>query len=441
MARLATLGTGVVLLACAGGTDSTEPTEGASTSFARIQAQVFTTSCGFAACHAPGNTSGSGLVLSGSGAYAALVNAMPMHSTARSDGLRLVRPGKPDSSLLWHKINGFAAGHHARDYGAPMPYSGPPLPAGQVEFIRQWILSGASATSDDINPSLLTATSAPVPYTPLAAPASGFQVRVPAFDVAAGKEREIFRYASVGNASEVWVNRIQTQMRSGSHHFVLFTFAANTPGLAIPAPNEVRDLKDANGNLNYLTLFAMPYHVFFSGAQTTESDYTFPAGVAIRLRANAMLDANAHYVNSTGFLATGEAEANLHTVPAASVQSEAQPLNLVNTDLTIPAGRDTTITRTFTFNRLTRVVMLTSHMHKRGLKFVVKIAGGPRNGEIVYQSNAWDHPPITSFTTPLTLTAGQGLTSEVTFRGDPTRVVRFGLTADDEMNIIFGYWY
>ncbi len=429
----------IAVLGCGGDAAPTAATP--TTSFSRLQAQVFAPSCSFAACHAMENTSGSGLVLVGNGAFTALVNAQPRQANARADGLRLVAPGKPDSSLLWHKLNGSVSGHHARDYGAAMPSVGQPLPAGQLEFIRQWIAGGASATTDDISPSLLTGTVSQLAYTPLAPPAAGYQVRMPAFAIPPSAEREVFVYAPVGNTQDAWVNRIQTNMRTGSHHFVVYTFAANTPSVIVPIAGQVRDLKDALGTINFATVASMAYHVFFAGTQAPTSDFTFPPGVAIRLPAGAMLDVNSHYVNSAASPATGEAEANLHTVLASQVQFEAQALNLAHTDLAIPVGRDTTIRRTFTFSRLTRVVMLTSHMHKRGLRFAIRISGGPRSGELVYESTAWDHPPIKTFATPLTLNPGEGLTSEVTFRGDPSRIVRFGLTADDEMDIIFGYWY
>jgi hypothetical protein len=102
---------------------------------------------------------------------------------------------------------------------------------------------------------------------------------------------------------------------------------------------------------------------------------------------------------------------------------------------------DTTITKTFRFSQLTRVVALTSHMHARGAKFVIRIAGGPRDGEVVYANTSWDHPPFVAFAQPIVLQPGEGLTSEVTYHGDPNKVVRFGLTSEDEMDIIFGYWY
>jgi len=46
-----------------------------------------------------------------------------------------------------------------------------------------------------------------------------------------------------------------------------------------------------------------------------------------------------------------------------------------------------------------------------------------------------------AFSTPIVLQAGEGLRSEILYRGDANKVVKFGLTSDDEMDIIFGYWY
>jgi hypothetical protein len=46
-----------------------------------------------------------------------------------------------------------------------------------------------------------------------------------------------------------------------------------------------------------------------------------------------------------------------------------------------------------------------------------------------------------TFATPIVLQPGQGLTSEVTYNNTTSKTVGFGLTSEDEMNIIFGYWY
>jgi hypothetical protein len=71
---------------------------------------------------------------------------------------------------------------------------------------------------------------------------------------------------------------------------------------------------------------------------------------------------------------------------------------------------------------------------------VIRISGGTRNGQIVYESTDWEHPQIKNFVEPLELKAGEGLTSEITYFNTSSRTVFFGLESKDEMGIIFGYY-
>ena len=62
-----------------------------------------------------------------------------------------------------------------------------------------------------------------------------------------------------------------------------------------------------------------------------------------------------------------------------------------------------------------------------------------RLNRLLKSSNTdWEHPLFTSYTTPIVLQAGEGLTSEVTYFNNTGKTVNFGLTSDDEMNIILG---
>jgi hypothetical protein len=215
----------------------------------------------------------------------------------------------------------------------------------------------------------------------------------------------------------------------------------NMPAAATPEADQYRDLRNPDGTPNFFTLATMEYHVFFAGAMTTTSDYQFPPGVALRLPPNAALDLNSHYVNRTDAEFSGEAYANFHTVDEAQVQHVARALFLNNLNITLPPRQRTTVTRSFTMNTRTTVLMLASHMHRRGERFVIRIAGGPRAGEVLYESSSWSHPVMRLFDTPLILEAGEGLTSEVTYYNESGCTVRFGLTSEDEMGIIFGYAY
>nr|MCU0635458.1 hypothetical protein [Gemmatimonadaceae bacterium] len=344
----------VAALAACGGTDAGAPEpDGPSTTitgnFDQLQREVFDKQC--VSCHVTGNAFAvqSGLVLEPGTSYDAMVNVLARQTVARAEGMRIVRPGLPDSSLLWHKLQ-WESGHHTRDYGGPMPLGTRSLSVGQLEFVRRWIAAGAPRSAPVAEARLLTDTTRPpvAAFTALPAPPAGqgVQLRIPAFQVTGNFERELFMFQRLPAGAPTFVNRIEMKMRPNSHHFLLYGFADNTPALFMPPAGVVRDIRNADGSLNILNALPMAYHVFFAGAQTPEMDYRFPPGVALRLPANFGLDLNAHYVNRGADALTGEAFANLWAADPSAVRFEARTLNLGNNDIALPPGRRTTLTRT-----------------------------------------------------------------------------------------------
>jgi hypothetical protein len=450
MKQYALRGLGLSLLFLAACSDS-GTTPGETSSFDRIQATVFDNQC--VSCHRAGTAfaTQSGLILEAGQAYENLVNAHPTNASARTEGLRRVVPFNAAGSLLYHKLS-WAIGHHAANYGAPMPLGGQSLYTGEIEFIRRWIEAGAPRTGSPVDVTLLDDRTRPIvePFVPLALPARGYQLRIEPFTIKPQFERELFVARRVGNTQDVFVNRIETRMRTNSHHLLLHTFDPGIPSAVRPQPGVIRDIRNPDGTLHTGNILTMGYHIFFGGAMTPRSDYRMPDGVAIRLPANAMLDMNSHYVNKTNGELIGEAYANLHTVDATQVKHVARTLNLANFNLTLPANRRTTITSSFTAGAdnfpvgsdgTVKLVTLTSHMHARGEKFVIRIKGGARDGEVIYTNTDWASPLVATFTPALVLQRGAGLTSEVTYNNDTSRTIRFGLLSEDEMNIIFGYSY
>jgi hypothetical protein len=417
-------------------------------SFQVIQNQIFEKNCATSGCHAS-KTDGSfkqhGLVLEKSVAFTNLINISPNNPNAKSNGMLRVKPFKADQSFLFHKLQQTPADHHSnKDYGSPMPLGSRPLTNGQIEFIRRWIEAGAPEKGKVVDEKVLEDSSVTYPkFEPLTPPVvgKGMQLSLPLFEIAPNFERELFMYRQANNATPLLVNRIEIKMRAGSHHFILYTFGSNTPTNIIPKFDVIRDLRQPNGNLNFATAISMGYHVFWAGTQTPYMNYTFPEGTALEMSPNMAFDMNAHYVNKSIFPIPGEVSINLHTVPESAVKNKVNVINWGNTNINLPANQRTTISRTFRVNKRTRIVALTSHMHKLGEKFVIKIAGGTRNGEIVYSTDDWEHPTFTNFTPPITLNSGEGLTSEITYNNTTNRIVNFGLTSEDEMGIIFGYYY
>lgn len=413
-------------------------------SFDLLQNKILTPSCATSGCHASKNDatfSQHELVLEKSVAFSNLVNVKSKNTKAQADGLLRVKPSQPEGSLFLHKL--YLFDHHASDYGNPMPLGLKKLSLGQLEFIEQWISAGAPRTGIVADASLLNDETAQTEnFVPLPAPEAGkgFQVNLSRFQVSPNFERELFVYKKLVNSEDVFVNRFEINMRMNSHHMVVYDFNDEIPLIFFPQQDVVRDIRNSNGTLNMVNMIPMGYHVYVIGSQSPYINFEFPPGVAMRLKGNAGLDFNSHYVNKEPTPIDGEVNVNFHTVTAASVQKEAKTINLGNTGITLPARVRTTLTKTFIMSKDISLITLTSHTHQLGEKFVIKIVGGSRNGEVVYTSTDWHHPQFIRYDPPIGLHIGEGLMSEITYNNTKDKTVKFGLTSEDEMGIIFGYY-
>lgn len=415
--------------------------------FARIQNEIFQPSC--ASCHTSGSAAArqSALVISAESAYVQLVGVPSLHHIANADGLPRVKPFRADSSLLYHKL-AWVPGHHSRDYGLLMP-SGTVqgLTAGQLEYVRRWIEAGAPRTGHVVDTMVLkdsrlqTATFTALPAPPASA---GIQLRVDSFAIAPANERELFVNRRVGNASDLYITRIESRMRPGSHHLLLYQFdesKTSFPCNTRPTLDVVRDIRNLDGSLNLLNMLPMACHVYFAGAMTPDFDYRFPDGVALKLPANSTLDFNVHYVNRAPINLPGQAFANLYTADRAQVTTVARTLNLANTELTLPPNQRTTIRKVFPMSVRTTVLGLTSHMHSMGERFEIRVRRVNGSEATVYTNTDWEHPGFQNFATPIVLEVGDALVSVVTWNNVTNSTIFFGLSSTDEMDIIFGYAY
>lgn len=420
-----------------------------SSSWRSIQTRILTPKC--ANCHVAGSSFAeqSGLVLTEDVGYAETVSQQVKNAAAQKDGLEMVgTQGLPSvyKSFFWEKINYPDEDHFYNDhpnYGSLMPLGGDPLTNGELELIRQWIVAGAPKEGKVVDLKVLEDTrryERPA-FRPLEKPEQGYQLKLGPFEVAPNFNREFFVYQQVGNPTDVYVKRMEIEMRSGSHHFLIYNFRANTPSSVMPKEGLVRDIWDANGGFLMQNAIAMQYHTFFGGTQWPRLNYTFPEGVALKMPANSGFDLNSHYVNRSKEKIVGEVYANLHTVDKSQVKYEAGILDLNNTNIFLPPNQKTTLQKSFTFNKQTRIAMLFSHAHQLMSEFKVFVEGGVNNGKMIYYADDWEHPPILTFNDPLVLEAGTKLRLEATYNNNTNRAVSFGLTADDEMMILFGYYY
>ena len=439
----------LIMTACSKKTvDAVEPVDNVS-SFSLMQDKIFTPSCAISGCHASNNDATfrqHSLILEKSVAYENLVGITPVNELSKADGHLRVKAFKSLESLLYHKLNWEVVHHGGKQYGLPMPLGKAALSVGQIEFVRRWIEAGAPKTGevadakllDDKTPSASTTDDFKPMNSPKTEGVDGYQLKVDKFSVAANFERELFVRRNVGNPSDVYVNRIKLQSRQNSHHMVLYDYQDKSK---LPVLDQIRDLRNPDNGLNFNTFIQMGNHIFLGGGTQSNQEYVFPEGTALLLPANYSMDLNPHYFNKTNTVLYGENYVNLYTTQKAKVKYVVKTINFPNQNLTIPANKVTVISSDFTFKTNVKIVSLTSHTHKFGEKYVIKIFGGARNGEIVYENTDWEHPAVINFSTPISLKKDEGLTSVVTFNNTSNQKITFGLTSDDEMDIIFGYYY
>ncbi len=418
-------------------------------SFDLLQDKLLAPTCATSGCHLSEKDASfaqHGLILVKGKSYANLVGVPAVNAVALAKSNPRVKRFSSNESLFYHKLVWDLSHHGLANYGAPMPLGGKPVSKGQLSFVQKWIDAGAPAVGEVADPLLLDDKTPSyvedANFTPLPSPAeegkSGVQLKVDRFVVPPNFERELFVRRPLNNAAPVYVSRIKLKSRSNSHHMVIYDFRNKT---LLPKENEIRDLRNLDNSLNILTFLQMSNHIFLGGGTDPNSDYTFPEGMALQLPANASVDLNPHYFNRTKENLFGENYVNLYTVPAEQVKKVVQMIDFGVTSFTLPANQTTTITRDFKFDKDVVVVSLTSHFHAKGKLFQIKIKGGSRNGEVVYENTDWEHPKVINYAVPIELKAGEGLTSVVTYVNDTSKDISFGLTSEDEMNIIFGYYY
>jgi hypothetical protein len=322
------------------------------------------------------------------------------------------------------------------------------LSNGEIEFIRQWIISGAPETGEVADESLLSDTTifTPPEFEQLEIPDNGLQVHIPPFNVTPQSDREIFYYVELDTQDYVYVNRITTTMRPGSHHFILYSYD-ETGVNNLPQPNIYRDLHNFDGTTNNQVLYQMQFQKFVTGSQTRLYDYTFPDGVALKVDPAFGFDLNSHYANYTNDTIIGEVYNNFYYSEPNEVERIAEILDFINLEIDLPPNQETIISKIFwignEYGIPVNIFQLWSHAHKLNTQFkIFRVKEDePSFRELVYISYDWDHPPVMKYDPPMALDINEGLELEATYFNSTNQTVSFGLLSTDEMMALFGLFY
>jgi hypothetical protein len=424
---------------------------------------ILNTKCQNATCHSA--TSADALKFDGTSAdvYSAIINQAPGNAGAAAKGHKLVWTNQPYESYLLRKVGSFLdtdLGIDANEGAVMNDINGNSLSNKEVEYIRQWVMHGASQTGNIIDTALVNAyynDPNRAPFYPKAsapAPGTGYRLRFGPIFVAATKEIEYLQKHEVDFPANAEVKEIDGDMNPQSHHFLLFKFDDSASAAAMPEGMRVVSLTGGttsfDGNKKLM------------GAWQTPAELHLPSGTALFWEQKTWLDFNFHMKNysTTGVLPFDfylNCYYTQHLPTSTTIEMKSRLVN--NIGFILPGHQSSTYVYADGDNgsNETRYLwMISSHTHKFGTGFdLFKYDNTkPQNiGDTIYHGTYdyangfetgvydWEHPSIRFFAPQMPIDMlHSGVTGKTTWNNTSGNLIHFGFTTNDEMQLYY-YMY
>lgn len=419
----------VSLVACGGGGGSS-PTTPTSSTFERIQTQIFDVSCSSDSCHSSVGRAGN-LSLEAGSSWSQLVDQPATNPIAAAHGWHRVAAGSPDNSFILAKLtNNLAAGE-----GFPMPYNAAPLDSDTIDVLTAWIAAGAPA--DGVVPGdhggPLNGGSDEPGEIFLPEPQRGTQLAVTARAIRQGGEETLCHYLKLPSDVDLDVNRIQIRVSGGSHH--IHVYRPYESGLDIP---------DGFEECNFTVDFDKWALVI--ATQVRETDWELPPGVAFHLRAGEQLLVQTHFVNVGSLETSGEGKVlmNFHDADPGTIDAYAGALFGQDRDVFVPALTDTTASSECVFPEPITMIAETGHYHFRGRRFRTFLWNDGVRGDVIYEHEGYNDPLFLVYDpadSPM-FAAGEGLQWECFWENPNDVDYEFGPFTDvNEHCNLFAFYY
>jgi hypothetical protein len=259
----------------------------------------------------------------------------------------------------------------------------------------------------------------------------GFSLRIPEFEVAAGRESQNCYFVKVpdlDHGKDMWMDRVLTAINPGSHHVNVFrvkTIISLDPAMGTPtslgdyAATVVEGSDDYKNNPCWGSSNWADWPLVANSQHATidelETDWKLPDGVAIRFSPGEMLMVQTHYVNSgeQPTLYGGKVGINFYRHQATETPIEMGSLFATQQSIRICASNpQAPFSGTCKFPSAVTITAANGHFHKRGKLFRVSAWDGksinhPPAASQFYKSDDWNDPPmITGLAIPSPAGAG-----------------------------------
>jgi hypothetical protein len=264
--------------------------------------------------------------------------------------------------------------------------------------------------------------------------------------LAAGQEHnDLCQSWTLHNTTDLWVNAVELTNDGGYHHsnwlFVKENVYDVPDGAWECAANGFHEISGAlSGGVLY--------------AQSTQAKHEvqqFPPGVAVKVPAFSRIIGSTHLLNASGAALTTDLRMTIHAIPAATVATKLKPFRMQYQDLHIPPMSSAEFTMACDFASVYQTAVgapfamklfyVLPHYHALGARLDVKLAGGPRDGELVFQHIGFDgQPDGRTYDPPFDVAAAGATGLSITCAFDNPRDVAVGWgIGDQEMCVMLGF--
>jgi hypothetical protein len=177
-----------------------------------------------------------------------------------------------------------------------------------------------------------------------------------------------------------------------------------------------------------------------TSTQRTWLDQQYPAGVGHTIYGGQRIAVDYLYVNTADETSSAKIKLNFHANSEGALRRAARTARFNNlTIYTPPRGRSSHMAEC-AFPEEVWVGELVRRTQQRGTGFSVWIAGGDRDGELIWHSARPDEPNL-ELADPIRLQPGEGLRFECDYLNTSDRELRFGVNASDETCALHSlYW-
>lgn len=241
------------------------------------------------------------------------------------------------------------------------------------------------------------------------------------------------------------INRDEVHYTPGSHHFILYdtnyetiptTFFGGSP---LPWVDEAAGIFDCSAGVQ----FNLDVRQMVAGSQNADGDsvLNFPPDVAVRLRPNAVLLMNSHYINTSTSDIHPDVELKLHTIREDQLRIEGGVLFFYDIFLKAPASSSGHATMTCDIPEDVTITNAQSHMHARGMDYSAvhfDVAGA---SSTFYTNDRWENVPVQRFDPGLEVAAGSRIEHTCWYENPEARDVYMGPRSTDEMCVLIASYY